>query len=155
MYESSHQIETYVFSVHRENKVQMFPFFIDVKISVRSNQRGNQKWITQRNWRHWTDKTQDEDKQNKTKSTQKTKARSNMDHTKNRGVNRSAHERQAFASNKTSTIILISSICVGHQYMQIIIIRNQLSYKQLEEMTNRIQFLCEIHSGHHNTELRM
>jgi hypothetical protein len=31
-----------------------------------------------------------------------------MDHTKNLGVNRSAHERQAFASNKTSTIILIS-----------------------------------------------
>jgi hypothetical protein len=70
----------------------MFPFFIDVKISVRSNRRGNQKWITQRNWRHWTDKTQDEDKQNKTKSTQKAKARSNMDHTKNLGVNRSAHE---------------------------------------------------------------
>jgi hypothetical protein len=34
-----------------------------------------------------------------------------MDHTKNLGVNRSAHERQASASNKTSTIILISSMC--------------------------------------------
>ena len=43
--------------------------------------KGNQEWTIQRNGQHWIRKTQDEDKQNKTK-TQKTKKMSNTDTTK-------------------------------------------------------------------------
>jgi hypothetical protein len=35
------------------------------QINVRENQRSYQEWTIQRNWQHWTHKTQDEDKQNK------------------------------------------------------------------------------------------
>ena len=34
-------------------------------LNVRENQRCNQEWTIQRNWHHWLQKTQDEDKQNK------------------------------------------------------------------------------------------
>jgi hypothetical protein len=47
-----------------------------------------------RNWQHWVHKTQDEDKQNKN-TTQKTKEMSNMNPTKNRGMNPGTHEWQA------------------------------------------------------------
>ena len=35
------------------------------QINVRENQRGNQEWTIQRNWKHSLHKTEDEDKQNK------------------------------------------------------------------------------------------
>jgi len=39
-----------------------------MKKNVRENRRGNQEWTIQRNWQHWVHKTQDGDKQNKTKT---------------------------------------------------------------------------------------
>jgi hypothetical protein len=35
-----------------------------VLINVRENRSGNREWTIQRNWQHWVQKTQDEDKQN-------------------------------------------------------------------------------------------
>ena len=35
------------------------------QINVRENRRGNQEWTIQRNYQHWVNKTQNEDKQNK------------------------------------------------------------------------------------------
>jgi len=36
-----------------------------VKIKVREYRKGNRKLPIQRNWQHWVQKTQEEDKQNK------------------------------------------------------------------------------------------
>jgi CRISPR/Cas system-associated endonuclease/helicase Cas3 len=44
-------------------------------INVRENRRVNQEWTNQREWQHWSHKTQDEDKQN-----------TNSDPTKTRGL---------------------------------------------------------------------
>jgi hypothetical protein len=34
------------------------------QINVREYRKGNREWTIQRNWQHWVNKKQDEDKQN-------------------------------------------------------------------------------------------
>jgi hypothetical protein len=38
-----------------------------IRINIREHRSGNQEWTTQRKWKHREHKTQDEDKQKKTK----------------------------------------------------------------------------------------
>ena len=45
------------------HSVRVYKSFIFIYERVGENRRGNQEWTIQRNWQHWVQKTQDEDKQ--------------------------------------------------------------------------------------------
>jgi len=52
--------------------------FIFTEINVKENQRGNKEWTIHIYGQHWVHETQNDDKQNKNNTTQKTKKTSNI-----------------------------------------------------------------------------
>ena len=98
------------------NTVHCNRFYIVVteQINIRENRRGKQEWIIQRQWKHWTHKTEDEDKKQNTRkhSTTQYNVQNKIDEkyepNQNPGINPDAHEGYAFpASYRTPSVMLV------------------------------------------------
>jgi hypothetical protein len=51
--------------------IYIYSWSLNFNINVRETRRGNHIWTVQRQWQHWVNKTQDEDKKNTTQKTKK------------------------------------------------------------------------------------